>query len=350
MTKSLNSVVSRFFISLFIGVISYPAVALIRGYDLSETSGYYYFGFLGYATLALFLIFETQNFKSKFLQTGLSWKDNFQKRLWTEIGSTLILTPLILNPVYLLFFLTFFYGMTVSLPSWWFYNIIGMLLSFLFLFFVNLGFFIEEWQNSLLKNEILEKEGIRARLEVLQSQISPHFLFNNFNILNALIDVEPKLAQQYLQKLSDVFRYVLKNHQDETVTLTEELKFITDYLFLLKIRFSENFYVEMNIADDCLLFHLPPATLQLLVENAVKHNELSKRNPLTIRIYTTHNQSLVVENNLQLKQSVEPGESTKTGLSNISERYHFLTKRKIEISENGKLFSVTIPLLEVEEP
>jgi len=348
MTKSLNSTASRFAISLFVGVISYPAVALIRGYDFSEISAYYYFGFSGYASLTLFLIFEAQNFKSRFLQSRISWKDNFQKRLWTEIGSTLILTPLILNPIYFLFFLTFFYGMTVSLPSWWFYNIVGMLLSFLFLFFVNLGFFIEEWQHSLLKNEMLEKEGIRARLEVLQSQISPHFLFNNFNILNALIDVEPKLAQQYLQKLSDVFRYVLKNHQDETVALKDELKFISDYLFLLKIRFSENFYVEMAIADECLQLHLPPATLQLLVENSVKHNEISKRNPLTIRIYTTHDHSLTVENNLQLKQSVEPSDSTKTGLSNIGERYHFLTKQKITINENGKLFSVTVPLLKIE--
>jgi two-component system LytT family sensor kinase len=189
----------------------------------------------------------------------------------------------------------------------------------------------------------LEKEKLKAELHNLKEMVNPHFLFNTLNSLSALISENPRQAEIFLDELTRVYRYLLRNNETDLVTLTNELQFIRSYFHLLKTRYSEgiHFITDINLPSDDYL--LPPLTLQLLVENAVKHNRLMKDQPLTIHIFTTQNHELVVSNNIQKKDTMV--DSTKVGLQNISAKYRLLQKPGIVVDSSGNTFSVTIPLI-----
>ena len=193
--------------------------------------------------------------------------------------------------------------------------------------------------------ERFDKERAEAQFEALRNQVNPHFLFNSLNVLSGLINSKPKEASAFTQKLSDVYRYILKNKGNKLVKLEEEIQFLEDYLFLMSIRFQENIKVQNNISEKSKLKFIPPSALQLLVENAIKHNEVSKKSPLFISVYN-QNGHLVVENNIQLKE--QKVESSHTGLSNIRQRYSFLSDdNPVIVHANGK-FTVKLPLIEIE--
>jgi LytS/YehU family sensor histidine kinase len=175
--------------------------------------------------------------------------------------------------------------------------------------FVNVNYILEDWKKSLIKTETLEKENIRAKLEALQTQLSPHFLFNNFNIIDALIETEPKLARKYVQGLSTVFRYILDNKNKELIALKEELQFIKEFMFLIETRFDKNVSLEVNIEGSTYKKMVPPMSLQLLIENAIKHNEISNRNKLEIVIQEMANKYLSIPNNVKLRK----GKFSNTG-------------------------------------
>lgn len=205
-------------------------------------------------------------------------------------------------------------------------------------------YFFQQWRSSIEVNEALKSQQIRTQFEVLQNQMSPHFLFNSLNTLNTLIAEDQRLAIDFNEKLSDVYRYILQNKEKELVDLESELKFVEDYLFLLKMRYPQNLHVQIEVPVENHHLHIAPLTLQMLVENSIKHNVISRAMPLFISI-VAEQQRVVVENNRQPKKVLE--KSTKTGLDNIRKRYQFLTKKKIEIIANQDRFSVAIPLLEV---
>ena len=204
-------------------------------------------------------------------------------------------------------------------------------------------YFFEQWKKHIQRAEALARENIQSQLEVLKSQIDPHFLFNSLNTLAALIDDTNEPAQKYLEQLSDVYRYVLLSKDKNTVTLEEEMKFVESYSYLIKARFRENVQIDNQISAEYHKYMVPPLTLQMLVENAIKHNIISKDKPLTIRIVSDNNEYLSIENNIQEKLTFE--KSTKVGLQNIINRYNFLTPKKIEILTKNQIFSVKIPLL-----
>jgi hypothetical protein len=204
-------------------------------------------------------------------------------------------------------------------------------------------YFFEQWKQHIQRSEALARENIQSQLEVLKSQIDPHFLFNSLNTLAALIDDTNEPAQKYLEQLSDVYRYVLLSKDKNTVTLEEELKFVESYIYLIKARFRENVKIDNQISSAYHQYMVPPLTLQMLVENAIKHNIISKERPLTIRLALDKDEYLSIENNVQEKSTFE--KSTKVGLQNIVNRYNFLTQKKIEVLHNKQVFSVKIPLL-----
>jgi LytS/YehU family sensor histidine kinase len=187
---------------------------------------------------------------------------------------------------------------------------------------------------------VLEKESIRAKYESLKSQVSPHFLFNSLNALTNLVYEDQDKAAKFIKQLSEVYRYVLDSRDKEVVPLEEEKKFLNSYLFLQQIRFGDKLMLEINLSDTRSL--IAPLVLQMLVENAIKHNVISAEQPLTIRIYSVEGY-IVVENDLQ-KKSVVQGESQGIGLENISRRYEFLTDRKVEVIE-GDTFRVKLPVI-----
>jgi len=207
------------------------------------------------------------------------------------------------------------------------------------------AYFFEKWKLSIQQNEALKSQQIRTQFEVLQNQMSPHFLFNSLNTLTTLIAEDAQLSIAFTEKLSEVYRYILQNKEKELVRLEDELDFVKNYIFLLQIRYPENLKVDFNVNATFLSSSIAPLTIQILVENAIKHNAISKVHPLQIEIYVENGKSIVVKNNLQLKKGLE--KSTKTGLKNIEKRYAYLSNEQIDVITTAQNFMVAIPLLHI---
>lgn len=189
--------------------------------------------------------------------------------------------------------------------------------------------------------EKAERERDKFRLQALENQLSPHFVFNNFSILADLIEVDPKRASAYLMNLSKVYRYTLQHLDHSTVSLQEELEFLQRYLALLQQRFDDGIVVEIRPDVTQRQGALPPAALQMLIENAIKHNEHTTARPL--HIFVTSDEGHISVSNR--KQPITTAESTLVGLHNIAERYRLLTDQKVIISDTTDEYCVTIPLI-----
>ena len=200
---------------------------------------------------------------------------------------------------------------------------------------------LEKWRETALKASNLEKEKSHVQFDNLKNQLNPHFLFNSLTSLDSLIQENPPLAREFLQQLSKVFRYVLKNKEKGLVSLETELNFIKNYVALLKTRFGDSLSINFNISDEVLDLHIAPVTLQILIENALKHNITNQANPLSVNIINQNNY-LIIENKIQLKKQVET--SNGQGLNNLKSLYSFLSKKEVLIESNGT-FRVKIPLI-----
>ncbi|MBE9489678.1 MAG: histidine kinase, partial [Bacteroidetes bacterium] len=198
----------------------------------------------------------------------------------------------------------------------------------------------------LQKNKVKEQKIIAgtasAKFDALKNQLDPHFLFNSLNVLSSLIDEHPENAQKFTTGLSKVYRYVLEQKSKELVTVDEELQFAKTYMSLLKMRFEDSIIFDIPENASNPESKVVPLSLQLLLENAVKHNTVTASKPLHIKIYEV-NGTLVVENNLQPKQILK--KSSGVGLSNIMQRYQLLTNKKVNIYKEANSFAVAIPML-----
>jgi hypothetical protein len=211
---------------------------------------------------------------------------------------------------------------------------------------INLGFFtnffIHQWKDSLIVAERLEKEKSQVQFENLKNQLNPHFLFNSLTSLHGLIFENQGLASHFLQHLSKVYRYVLQNKDKNFVPLQIELDFIENYVFLLRTRFQLALVIKFDITEAGRERAIVPATLQTLIENALKHNIADVERPLKIDVLTIGDY-LLVSNNLQLRNRVET--SNKQGLENIKSLYSFLTEKPVLVERTDDRFAVKIPLL-----
>lgn len=195
-------------------------------------------------------------------------------------------------------------------------------------------------QQSKLENERLKKESLKARLLLLQEQVSPHFLFNSLGTLRSM--VSEKAPREFIQNLAEVYRYLLNNRQADWVALKTELEFAKAYLHILQQRFENALVVDIAIAETYLTMKLPPMTLQLLIENAVKHNILDMDEPLRLKIEAVGDNKLIICNSLRPKKTL--GDSTGTGLNNIRERYRLLADWDIEVLQTSTEFIVSVYL------
>ena len=203
-------------------------------------------------------------------------------------------------------------------------------------------YFKNELRNSIIEKEQLKRENLSAQLNALRTQVNPHFLFNNLNTLCSIIPDEPATAVAFVQQMAKVYRHILEVKDEKSIPLQEELDVLKAYIFLLKTRFGDNIEVDIHVPKEKLKNHIVPLSLQLLLENAIKHNIVSHDKPLHIEI-SSINGTLIVSNNLQKKNQVL--ESTGIGLNNIRNRYKLLGNRPVEVLENTTVFSVTIPLI-----
>ena len=223
----------------------------------------------------------------------------------------------------------------------YFFRDIFMAAVVLLCVYVIKGFYVK--QAVLIENEKLINENLQSQYQSLKNQVSPHFLFNSLTALKELIDEDPDNARQYVSHLSMLLRYTLQSNEYKTVLLSEELESVRSYLYLIKMRFGSNLGIDFKISEEYNNFRLPPLVIQTLIENAVKHNEISKRNPLTILLMTTRSNSLIVSNPIHEKLSMEPG--TGIGLDNLSKQYKLLCGEEIRISKSEGSFRVEVPLL-----
>lgn len=195
-------------------------------------------------------------------------------------------------------------------------------------------------QESRIENEHLKQQSLQNELMALKNQIDPHFLFNSLNSLTSLIRENEK-ATQFVKKLSYMYRYILQSGESDLVTIKEELKFLESYTYLIRTRYRDRFSIDIQIANKYLETKIPPLALQLLVENAVKHNEISGTNPLNVRIFTKDD-TLFVENIVKLRTTITEG--TKNGLLNLKKRYILLRKQALTVRNENGIFSVQLPL------
>jgi two-component system, LytTR family, sensor kinase len=222
--------------------------------------------------------------------------------------------------------------------TWLLYILASVIINGVFI----VGFFIDQWKISLVRAERLEKEKTQVQFDNLKNQLNPHFLFNALTSLNSLIFENQGLASQFLQHLSKVYRYVLQNKDKNFVTVQTELDFIQNYVFLLRTRFEAALTITFRVDDPSKDKAIVPVTLQILIENALKHNVADKDRPLSIRI-ETNDDYLVVSNNLQVRKLVET--SNKQGLGNLKSLYAFLTDKPVKIEMTEGQFSVSVPLV-----
>ena len=233
-----------------------------------------------------------------------------------------------------------FYGATFSTYTISFkFVMIMMIVTFAITFSLySIGFF-KEWKKAILREEELKRNVLELEYASLKNQVNPHFLFNSLNVLTSLVGDNDD-AVKYIKKLSDVYRYLLENKDKQTVKLSTELKFAEAYIYLHKIRFGENLKSNINISNKN--FTIVPLSLQMLIENAIKHNIISEDEVLHINISNTKDY-IVVENNLQIKNEKE--QSLHIGLENIKKRYSYLTNKEVVIEKNKNNFVVKLPLL-----
>ena len=281
------------------------------------------------------------------LSNKWDWIEHTNTRIWAGIVTTVLYTvPVVLLIDYVNFILIsghnidrFFTG------AYLWQHIFYIILSFGVSAFIHARGFMIQWKNSVkqesTKQEIVAKTET-AKFESLKNQLDPHFLFNSLNVLTSLIGENPNLAEKFTTKLSKVYRYVLEQRNKDLVPIEEELKFAKTYMELLGMRFEDavEFNIPDSISNDAL--KIVPLSLQLLLENAVKHNVVSSSKPLTINIYEEANY-LIIENNINPKEAI--GKSTKVGLQNITDRYGLITQKGVKVENNNKTFKVSLPLL-----
>jgi len=278
------------------------------------------------------------------LSIRYDWEKNPKKRLWLGAIGSIVITFVVF--AILRYFLTYYYtGRSVSefiekeevTPY-----VIALAITLIASLFIHAFYFYRALQKKQVKEQKIIAGTASARFDALKNQLDPHFLFNSLNVLTSLIEEAPDQAQKFTTSLSKVYRYVLEQKNKDLVTVNDELDFARTYVRLLKMRFEDSivFDIPDRATDDDA--KIIPLSLQLLLENAVKHNVVTSTRPLHIRVYE-ENGNLVVKNNLQEKQVVK--KSSGVGLQNIQQRYHILSDRKVAIEKTAKDFSVSLPML-----
>ncbi|MFD0792725.1 sensor histidine kinase [Mucilaginibacter litoreus] len=201
----------------------------------------------------------------------------------------------------------------------------------------------DKWKISLVETEKLKKINLQSQLDSLKNQVNPHFLFNSLNCLSSLISSDPDKASEFLDEMSKVYRYLLRSNEFELIPLSSELQFVHSFFHMLKTRYGDGIELHIDVADNKQDLLIPPLTLQMLIENAVKHNTILKNRPLKIDIKTDEAGFLTVINNRQKK--VSKVLSNKIGLQNIIAKYELLNHSGVIINQDNEVFSVSLPLI-----
>lgn len=281
---------------------------------------------------------------NSYLEKVMPWNGNIKKRAILGTLITLVVNLIVIFCVITLVSLLVFNG-----PADYAFSSNGrsmvlttlVIITTLILLFHSIGFF-KEVQEERLLNEQLRKEKVSAQLDALKAQIDPHLLFNSFNVLSGLIDEDPPQAQKFLNRLSKIYRHILVNKEEDFVSLAEELNFAKEFISLQQVRFEEGIFLNIDVVKEKLQHQVPALSLQLLMENATKHNGFSKERPLRIEV-SAQNGHLIVSNNKQERKQLVEGNGM--GLENIRRRYQLIGKEGFTVEETNDQFTVKLPLI-----
>ncbi|MCD0476965.1 2TM domain-containing protein [Chryseobacterium sp. LC2016-29] len=295
-----------------------------------------------------FLIGTGNGLINSFLNKKVPWSEATTKRAILSIVSILIANFIL---VYFCNYINFVVIQKVATTEAFFsgkYNFINWFMvnvALLISAFLHAKSFMEELKKSS-KKEVVEQKLIaksaNAQFESLKNQLDPHFLFNSLNVLSSLIDENPNQAQKFTASMSKIYRYVLEQKDKELVTIEDEIEFAKTYCGLLKTRFEDSVNFIFDVKENDLRRFVVPLSLQLLLENCIKHNLATSSKPLLIRIFT-EGDTLCIENNLQIREQIK--ESAGIGLANIVQRYSLLTKKNVFIEKSEDYFKVKLPIL-----
>jgi sensor histidine kinase YesM len=291
------------------------------------------------------IMWKGNEFVSEFLDHRISWMQEPGKRLLAGMVGHLVYPVVAMTAVNYFVYIMFGWNEDIlTLKGMLGYSIPAVLITFFISTFLTAREFFLAWRQSAINEEKMKAEVIASKYETLKNQVNPHFLFNSLNVLTSLVYKDPDLSAKFIKELSNVYRYVLEVKDKELVDIEEELEFLDSFTFLIKMRHSEGFRINIDIPNKAGI-KVAPLALQMLVENAIKHNVISTQEPLIIDI-NVENGYLKVKNNLQ-KKSLRETSSSHVGLGNIKARYSFLSERPVIIEESNNSFEVKIPTLKV---
>jgi len=294
----------------------------------------YFIGFFSWRTHIIYDGFATQLFPAL--------EDTKQRVVIKMLVYVIVMIPSILLIVYIFdrFHIAGYYKKPGDIRASY---LIGLAIDAIFETFWEVLYCIDKYKETVIEKEMLEQMNLQQQFEKLKDKVNPHFLFNCFNTLSSLISEDKQKAEAFLDELSKVYRYLLRNNEDGMATVESEVKFIESYFKLLQTRYGEGIKLTIQVNEGFNNYLLPSLSLQLLVENAVKHNIINKQLPLTVKIYAAAGEKIAQTNSLNLKQVNE--KSTKIGLKNIMDKYNLLHLPGFEIVKDDTSFTVYLPLL-----
>ena len=321
-----------FFFIMLIAYVFAKANDLGHNFNFSDSLDFKNISVFLVNTVILYLLLQFQFWVVKHISSGR------KSIVIATVGSLLIL--FVLSPVF-------------SQIQWYFLNkpvpqevllvvhfTKDLLIFIITLLLTALMYVLDINQKSVVENQRLLLKSLQNRYEALKNQVDPHFLFNSLNTLNGLVGYDDDKAHEYISQLSSIFRYTMQDKQ--ILSLRDELNFVHSYIYLMKIRFNESLHIESAIDEKYMDYYILPFALQILVENAIKHNVVSNKFPLSIIITTTDDGTICIKNSIHLKDGAK---GNGIGLSNLDERYNLIFDKEVKITQDESYFMVEIPLI-----
>lgn len=339
----------------FLGVLIISAVPTLIGVlrcmvGICDTEGEemfsYFFSKVFYSIATTSILFMGSIGIINFLNRQLSWEKSVPKRLVLELISIFTFSTLAQIVILKAFSYSSFLSCQDLTFAVYFENILfGNTITFMVVTLIEGNYFLQQWKQTLIQAEKAKQESIKSQFGSLKAQLDPHFLFNSLNVLSSLIRKDLDRAELFIDDFAKVYRYVLEVKDEMVVDLNSELEFLKAYVNLQQIRFGKALQLEMKLDPSVLEWFVPPLSLQELVNNAIKHNEVLEERPLIIEVYN-EGKTLVIKNNLQPRK--DKIISTKLGIENLKKRYALLNNELPEFSLTQSHFIAKIPMIEGE--
>jgi sensor histidine kinase YesM len=344
--KKISFLLEAVILSLLLGILI-PFVFLLKAVFAHQEIIWVNFltGFIFSFAVSFAIYFFNVGIVHKMQQMENKFRSHFI-RILLELLITGCIAALVMTIVFMVYMKLYQIEYSQSVSGLFDNILIAIIVTIVSVFIIEAIFFFKKWKNSLIEFEQLRRKNVEIQYAALTSQINPHFLFNSLNALSSLIQDDPEKAVVFTREFSKIYRYVLDTKDRLIVSLQEELKFIDSFLYLQKIRFDKGLVYNIEINASCLDLFLPPLSLQLLVENSIKHNEISEENPLHITIQGNDSRLMVTNNYRPIKKVSGP--ASGLGLTNLVERYSHYTDIIPEFKVDNNQYVAIIPLLKDE--